>query len=99
MISLGSWSVCVLGKRDAVPLAAAPIKCGVHRGDSEQDSGGDGCLLSSLTAIASFLIYKCKQTGRPIDNLDNPILILASSLFLWTISFLQGLKAALKETP
>ncbi|OPJ84769.1 hypothetical protein AV530_016085 [Patagioenas fasciata monilis] len=61
--------VCVraAGKRDAVPLAAAPIKCGVHRGDSEQDSEGDGCLLSSLTAIASFLIYKCLHVSVDVD--------------------------------
>lgn len=105
MISLGSWSACVLGKQDAVPLAAAPIECGVHRGDSEQDSGGDGCLLSSLTAIASFLIYKCKQTGaksfsllsfslRCTDCLPRSLLATCSlppKLLLHFLVFLQGL--------
>lgn len=94
-----------VGKRDAIPLAAALIKCRVHRGDSDQDSRGDGCLLSSLTAIASFFIYKCKQTGAKsffllsfslhcTDSLPRSLLTTCSlppKLLLHFLAFLQGL--------
>lgn len=45
------------------PADSALPQPGVHGGDSNQDSRRDWCLLSPLTAVASFLIHKCKETG------------------------------------